>query len=538
MKRYKNILLVFIFILPLVSCTDRFLKINTNPYEVSHDNMMTDGYAVGSAMSALAASVISTDVNTTQFTDCLLGGPMGHYYASTIGGSTCFDNFNATNDWSRVFLCSDRIIPNLYSNIRELEAITDDAIILAMADVIKVAAMHRITDTYGPIPYTKIAAEGKLAVEYDSQEAVYDKFFEELNNAIQVFTDNKLNVVSPKADPLYGGNIANWAKFANSLKLRLAMRIVYADEAKAKKFVEEAVNNEFGVFESNSDNALLKPIQFGEKGNPFYTAIKYNEVAGTNTGGDTHVAADICCYMNGYEDPRRAAYFVPSMFEDEQYKYSGMRIGIERPSLTQVSWQYSGVKISPSDPIQWLNAAEVAFLRAEAAAIFKFNVGGTAEEFYNKGIRLSFDQWGAAGAEDYLNDDTKVPDTYTDPAGLYNYSSPLSDVTVKWDEEASLEVKQERIIIQKWIANFNLGNEAWADMRRTGFPVIIAATDEGNMSAGTVNSKLGPRRLKYPDEEFIGNAENVKKAVDQYLNGSNSMSSRMWWDCNENIKFD
>lgn len=518
----------------LMGCTGNYLNINTNPYEVSKDQTLTDGYAIGAAITALCGTVVSTDVNTAQFTDCLLGGPMGGYYSTTGAFEKTIDNYNATDDWTRVFMASDRIIPTLYSNLNELKNITEDPVTLAIAQTIKVAAMLRVTDTYGPIPYTQIGQGGKITVPYDSQEAVYDAMFAELDEVIATLTENKLSGISPNADPVYDGTAVKWCKFANSLKLRMAMRIVYADPVKAQKYAEEAVSHEIGVFASNADNATLRTVAFGDKGNPLYTAIKYNQPTGCNTGGDTHAAADIICYMNGYNDPRRPVYFIPSEFEG--FEYAGIRIRIEKPALNSVGRKYSGVNISPSDPLVWMNAAEVAFLKAEAKAVFDFNMGaGSAEEFYNEGVRLSFEQHNVAGYEAYIMDDTSRPASYIDPAGLNNYSSVLSDITIKWDEGAPVEEKQERIITQKWIANFNNGNEAWADYRRTNYPALMPASDAGNKSDGLVSSEFGARRMKYPLAEYTNNGENVNAAVSQHLGGPDRMSTRLWWDCNPAI---
>ena len=159
------------------ACTANYLDINTNPYEPSEDDMQTDGYIIGSALTSLASTVVSTDVNTAQFTDVLLGGPMGGYYSTTGGFTRTIMNYNPTDDWTNVFMYSDRTIPVLYSNLRELKKVTDDPIVLAIADIIKVAAMHRVTDTYGPIPYSMIGENGQIQVPYDSQEKVYRQVF-------------------------------------------------------------------------------------------------------------------------------------------------------------------------------------------------------------------------------------------------------------------------------------------------------------------------------------------------------------------------
>ena len=531
MKRYiLKAGILMLSALPM-ACTGNYLNINTNPYQVSKDDMATDGYDIGATLAAISSTVVSTDINTCQFTDCLLGGPMGGYYSTTGGFEKTIDNFNATDDWTRVFLASDRIIPTLFSNLRELENLTDDPMTLAIAKVVKVAAMSRVTDTYGPIPYSKIGVGGQIAVEYDSQEMVYDRMFEELDEAISTLTENQLNRISPKADPVYDGTAVKWCKLANSLKLRLAMRIVYADQAKAQKYAEEAVSHEIGVFTSNADNAALQAKAFGDKGNPIYTAVKYNQPSGANTGGDTHVAADIVHYMNCYEDPRRAKYFVPSMFDNVDYV--GIRVTVVKPSLMSVGYKYSGVNVSPADPVQWMNAAEVAFLKAEASAVFGFNMGGSAEEFYNEGIRLSFSQWGVSGADSYLANDELKLGAYQDPGNSSNsYSTPLTDVTIKWDEAADVEKKQERIIIQKWIANFNLGNEAWADHRRTGYPVFFPADGEGNKcDKGEVDPVLGARRMPYPISERSNNGLNLDFAISNYLKGKDQYATRLWWDC-------
>lgn len=509
-----------------ISCTSQYMDINSNPYQPG--SLAADDYTLGSAMSNLAGCVVSSDVNTAQFTDCLLGGPCGGYFAdSKSAWAFTISNFNPTDDWTRVFLKSDKVIPVLYSNLSTVKSVseaTNNPVPYAIAEIIKVAAMSRVTDTYGPIPYSKIGADGKITIPYDSQEEVYNKFFEELNHAIEILTKNSGSALVATADYVYGGNVPKWIKFANSLKLRLAIRISYANKKLAQEMAESAVKHEFGVIESNEDNA--KWNYFGTIPNPLYTAVRYNE---ETSGGDSHVAADIVCYMNGYADARRAAYFEKSGWEDQEYV--GLRRGINLEKAKDYFINYSKIKISASDPILWMNAAEVAFLRAEGKAIFKFDMGGEARDFYNQGIRLSFEQWSAGNPEEYLNDESKIPTTYTDPSGLNPYNSQLSTITIKWDESSTDEVKQERIITQKWIANWMLGNEAWADYRRTGYPKLIPTTDEGNMSGGTVDNKKGARRMPYPSAEYIDNTVNVQYAVNNYLKRADNMATDLWWAC-------
>lgn len=525
-KTILNKFLLGSLILVSISCTDKYLDINSDPYQPG--SLENDDYALGSAMTQLASCVVSSDVNTAQFTDCLLGGPMGGYFAdSNKGFSETISNFNAKNDWTRVFLISDKIIPVLYGNLNSVQIVsnnTGNPVPYAIAQIIKVAAMSRVTDTYGPIPYSKIGSDGKITIPYDSQEEVYNKFFEELDNAINVLLENKGALLVSTADYVYGGDVEKWLKFANSLRLRLAMRIAYANPTKAKEIAEACITSEAGLITANVDNAAWN--YFGSITNSLFTALRYNA---ETSGGDTHAAADIICYMNGYNDNRRASYFELA----SNGEYVGLRRGIDitKDAIANHFVDYSTVKISASDPILWMNAAEVSFLRAEGIAIFGFNMGGSAEEFYNQGIRLSFEQWKADGVDEYLSNSTRIPATYVDPFAGQNYNTKLSTITVKWDEKATKEEKQERIIIQKWIANWILGNEAWADYRRTGYPHLIPATDEGNKSGGIVDSQRGARRMPYPNEEYTSNLENVNYAVANYLKGPDNMSTDVWWAC-------
>ena len=518
------------------SCTAKFEDINSNPYQPG--DLSADDYALGSAMNNLAGCVVSPDVNTAQFTDCLLGGPLGGYFAdSQSNWKATISNFNPTDDWTRVFLKSDRVLPVLYSNLNVVEVVsqnTNNPLPLAIANVIKVAAMHRVTDAYGPIPYSKIGADGSIKTPYDSEQEVYNKFFEELNAALQVMKNQENDRLTASADYIYGGDVKKWIRFANSLKLRLAIRIANVDKTTAQKMAEEAVDPaNGGVIEQNADNAAWSYFS-SSVNNPIYVAKEYNHVLSHSTdglacltGGDTHASADIICYMNGYNDPRREKYFVKSEWMGQEYV--GLRRGIAIPDLNTIGHKYSGINLKPTDPLYWMNAAEVAFLRAEAKAIYGFNMHGEAKKFYEDGIRLSFEQWGVDGVDAYINSEEMESMSYTDPASLNSYPDELTSLTVKWDESATPDEKQERIIIQKWIANWMLGNEAWADYRRTGYPHLMPATAAGNKSGGVVNSERGARRIPYPADEYNDNTENIQHAVSNYLGGQDNMARDLWW---------
>ena len=123
-----------------------------------------------------------------------------------------------------------------------------------------------------------------------------------------------------------------------------------------------------------------------------------------------------------------------------------------------------------------MNAAEVAFLKAEGA-LRGWTMGATAKQLYEDGVKLSFEQHNADGVDAYLADNTSTPALYKDPVNpAFSYAGTAPTITVKWDDSAEFEVNLERIITQKWIANFPLGLEAWAEYRRTGYPLLMPVT--------------------------------------------------------------
>jgi len=501
------------------SCTKNFDDYNTDSSGATLEEVSRDAYVLSAALTGLQAWVIPLDVNTNQFVECLLGGSFGGYLADSNNGfnGKNFATYNPENGWARVPF--NDVIPNVFIRHANVHSVSEDPVALAVADIIRAMAISRVTDIYGPIPYSKIGLDGALAAPYDSQEEVYDLLFEQLNHAIATLTERQNQDFSAKADMVYGGNALQWLKLANSLKLRLAIRISNVSEAKAREMAEQVASHPVGPIVSNTDNAFVNPINR----NPFRVIMyEYNN-------GDSRISADITSYMNGYADPRRAQYFEQSTFTGSTSNgYHGLRSGIQIPSGDNIK-RYANMKVAENDRILWMNAAEVAFLKAEGAVRGWNMGGGTAESFYNEGIRLSFEQWGASGADTYLNNSTSQPQNYTDPLNqtAFNYSGTPRTITIRWVESATTELKLERIITQKWIANFPLGIEAWAEYRRTGYPRLMPVVT--NNSGGLVNSATMARRLAYPQEEYTENAANVSQAVSNLLKAPDNMGTNVWW---------
>ena len=390
---------------------------------------------------------------------------------------------------------------------------------VALANVLRVAIMNRLADAYGSIPYSKIVEDKKerLTVPYDTQQEAYTQMFKELDTALEALERNR--DLSTEAfgeyDQVYNGNLKKWIKYANSLKLRMAMRLSYIDEQTAKAKAAEAIAA--GVITENADNAKLQP-ELNR------TALLWN------SWQDHAIGADILCYMNGYKDPRMEKMFLANDVGD----YVGIRIGIDVTSKSQAVSKYSNMIVASDTPYLWFNAAEATFLRAEYE--LRWGSEETARSLYEAAVRLSFEERGASGADAYLAQTDVKPAPYTDPVGNYS-AMAQSDIGIPWvDGAENFERNLERIIVQKWIAIFPLGVEAWSEHRRTGYPKLLPVpTDK---SGGTVDVAQGARRLPYPVEEYQQNNANLQLAIQtldgEQQNGNRTgdvMGTRVWWDC-------
>ncbi|MNY03289.1 Susd and RagB outer membrane lipoprotein [compost metagenome] len=177
-----------------------------------------------------------------------------------------------------------------------------------------------------------------------------------------------------------------------------------------------------------------------------------------------------------------------------------------------------------------MTAAEVYFLRSEAALRGWANVGGTAKSLYEKGVETSFAQWGVSGLATYLQDNTSKADAYVDPFNASNNADSPTSLTIQWNDAATNEEKLERIITQKWLAIFPEGQEAWSEFRRTGYPKLFPVAV--NNSAGLIDTKIQIRRLPFPQNEYNTNATEVQNAI-SLLGGADHGGTRLWWDVNK-----
>ena len=534
-KAYKYI--VGVLALSLFTACD-FQKVNTNEFELLPEEGLMDGISIGGPITAMQKCVfpVGTQADGTSVAN--------RYQTAYNLAADCWSGyFGQNNNWGgpnnlNYFLKDGWVASSYtesYSTVvplwQDLKGKTETQFpeVFALAQILKISAWHKATDMFGPIPY-KEAGKGLITVPYDSQEEVYKAMFKELSDAIEVLTkyaDNGNSKLLPNADAVYDGDVHKWVVYANSLMLRLAMRVYYADAALSKQYALQAVNHPYGVMKSMDDEAKMErgaSLEF--KNNLDVLINQYNEC---------RMGSSMLAYLGGYQDPRLPKYFNTSTVSQAVTvgtygKYSGVPTGHD-VSSNDAFKNSSRPAITSTTPTYWMRASEVYFLLAEAA-LHGFAVGGTAESLYEKGIEMSFEENGIASSEvaDYMSSGLK-PSAYsfhlTNPG--VNVDVPaVTQATTEWtgtDEE-----KLEKIMIQKWIALYPNGQEAWTEYRRTGYPKLHSVVT--NYSNGEVDSEVGIRRMRFPTNkstsaEDIANLESARKLL---RGGLDKAGTRLWWD--------
>ena len=493
----------------MTSCTDGFENANRPGNKVSSEELNRDNYMTGNFLKNLLNYAFPEQENDYQMNYDLIGNYLGRYfsYANSNFSTKNFVLCNAPEGWYTYPLRD--LKPKIESNFEEIRRITNgEGLTYAVALVLRAQGYLTLTDMYGPLI---IGADASDANAYTSQKDVYAKILNDLDSATAVMSQalavDASATVGAEYDQVYQGKLSAWLKYANSLKLRMAIRMRFVEPDKARQIGEQAVKD--GVMTGNDDNLTISYTPNGL----YKTSVEW---------GDTRACADIESYMNGYHDPRIEKYFSAPATEGDR-TIVGIRAGANVGNKATADALYSAANVGQSDRGIWMTAAEVTFCRAEGALAGWSGMGGTVGELYNKAVTLSFEQWGAKGVDDYLSNDTYKQADYVDAEGGYGGNATAkSTVTVKWDDSATDEVKLERLITQKWIALFPNGQEAWCDLRRTGYPKVFAPAQSTAANISVAN------RIPFDPQERIRNKTNYDKAV-QLLGGADDYATKMWW---------
>jgi hypothetical protein len=384
-----------------------------------------------------------------------------------------------------------------------------------MTRIMRAYATMILTDTYGDIPYFEAGRgflQANIAPVYDPQQAIYADILKELDEASSGLDPN---ATRESSDILYGGDVARWKRFGNSLLLRAAMRLTKADQALAQQYVAKAVAG--GLMQSNDDNAVIR-----------HTSLYTNGIGATLNGSEAnnfYLTGYFVDYLKKNKDPRLGAIavrYVGAQSGAQQVAARavrdttvqlGMPMGYDNSSITTVArnaglasfYDYSQLdrfRMGKIDAPNFLvTYAQTQLLLAEA--VVRGWAQGNAATLYENGIKahmlqLSTSYEGTAISETAMSE--------------YTAANPLN-----------MDKALEQINTQYWVASFLNGPEAFANFRRSGFPALTPNPFPGKEITGQFI-----RRLTYPDSEQSVNSGNIQAAISRQ--GPDNLDTRVWWD--------
>lgn len=528
MKKSFKYIFGLLMLSSILACK-KDLDINTNPNSATSS---TPDLVLPQAIVATAANVVT-------YNNSAAGAQVVGYYANSAGvsgwGSIISYNYQ-TADGQALWNNTYNILNDIEYVLTETEGDDASKDFNAAAKVLKAYNFAMLVDVYNDLPYTEALQGDKiLQPKYDDAKVIYKNLADLLDEAIATFTaEGTPSKAFTTADPLFGGasstEFVNWARFANSIKLRLVV--------KGKDKGVTFSNTTFNAVGFLQDDAMVQPGYSKTEGkqNPMWNAWAYT-AAGTAVGAASQYVPTPwmltfyngtklldetrakVVYKNGLNTSSNQLGYLPNATETASRNYSGLAPSNWFLGTSATAYDRIGILKGPDAPQPLMLKAESDFLQAEAN-VRAIQTGDVQTNFEN-GIKASY-------AYLYKNNAGAVTagkDVVADLAA-YKTGNPGSHL-VNFNLASTDAQKIEAIITQKYIAfNMIFGHEAFNEYKRTGYPTIAAGSNDEQrtfaslVSQSTAPDKL-PTRLMYPESEFKYNSSNVPDI--------NKFSTKIFW---------
>ncbi len=418
-----------------------------------------------------------------------LGGFLSQYWTQLPSATQyydydrySFDAADANREWNQLYAGALKDLNFIVSK----GSADGDSNYVAAAKVLQAYTFQLVSDVHGDVPFSEAlqAQSGTLAPHYDKQKAIYAGCVKLIDDANMLWSDDAKKAITTE-DVLFGGDLDMWKKFANTLKLKLAVRQSGANSAEAISILAELSG---ASFLEGTDVASIKFYEVKGNQNPLYASIQ-------GIGVDNNVASKaIADSINGWGDPRAAAFFDEATFggagingtQQGAAAFGGYSSSSPRSSL-------SSTVLGKTTPVILMSGWESKFLQSEAKANGWLAGGTTAQEDYEDAIVSNMSFFGI------------------DTTGLDLFAA----APYAWDTDPLNNVQQ--IAIQKWVAFCGTQNmESWIELRRMGYPVLLP-------SKATQLGLLFPQRIPYVDGEIASNPNCPAQLP---------ITDKMWWDIN------
>ncbi len=484
----KNILRLLFFFILITSCEEN-LNINDNPNTPVN---VDKGFVLTAAQGSLATGIGGQLAN--------LGGFLAQYHTQPPSASQylSIDTYNMNIDFS------DRLWDELWAgSLNDLNFVLTksdeegDTGSFLIASLLRVYTFQVLTDLYGDIPYTQalLGAEN-ITPNPDLGSDIYTGLLSEIDSALSKYNNDPVSSNVGAQDAIYSADMSEWIKFANTLKLKLYMRMAYTSQANASAVTALLAEDNF--ITSDAKFALYEDAI--DKANPFY------DVQIDRLGDVNNIASNsLLSFLRSNSDPRDAAIY--RLNDANPAIFRGIDQGDRDTYASEVASNFSRPNIVATTPVYLMTVAESNFLQAEA--IIRYSDGTGAKEKYDAGILNSFLTYGL---------DSALAQALTATGGTYEYV-PSGDI----------EIAIRQVMIQKWVSLANVNNiEGFFESNRTQYPETVILGNEdyaiGNFvaSVGSVLSgNQTPNTLFYPDTETSKNPNIIQKT---------SLTEKIWWD--------
>lgn len=549
MKNIFKYSVAALFGLGIVACTGDFEKMNTSDVQVNPDDLPISSQCAEPLQYCYPPQQNMFQFWTNLTVDFYSGyfmTPNGNFSNGDMGENRGHSGGMYENHYLHVFNNTRRLITTFEGK--------GEAALAGVMRLVQAYSLMMTTDVYGPLAHSSIlSGEYESYFPFDSQQQLYETMLDDIDKALDGFgkISDKEKADLGAFDIWCSGDVELWKKVANTMKLRIALRL-----SKRESEMKAAGYDLPAIAKAASANTLAnngKDIMIDKS--------LENELWLMFAWGDCGFNANLVTLMSGLKDPRQPLYMGKNQGEfttadgtkvEKNSGYYGIRFASGLPGKPN-NWGNLSAWVDKdnqkgiySAPLPIFKQAESYFLLAEAA--LRGWTSGDVKDLYEQGIRTSManelaykgkyadiTEYAANAVEDYING-TSTQIDFVDPFDTKLNTPALNKLGVKWDNNASNEDKLARIMTQKYIALFPLSTEAWAEQRRTGYPVLFPAYV--NESNGAVTTEEGVRRQIYSSNAGDTNAEGLKTGI-ELLNKENSSKTghsgdqggtRVWWD--------
>lgn len=482
----KNILTALFFLILITSCEGK-LDINDNPNTpVNVDKSFVLTAAQGSLATGMGGQLAN------------LGGFLAQYHTQPPSASQYLniDTYNMNIDFS------DRLWNELWAGcLNDLNYVLEKSDEEGDTGSYLIASLNRaytfqvLTDMYGDVPFSEaLLGSANITPNVDFGGDIYLGLIEEIDAALSKYNNNPVDSTVGAQDAIYDANMDDWVKFANTLKLKLYMRMSYTSQANASAVNALLAENNF--ISSDASFALYEDAE--NKANPFY------DVQIDRLGDVNNIASNsLLQFLEANADPREAAIY--------RTNSGGIFRGIDQGDrgnyTTEVASDFSRPNVTATTPVYLLTVSESNFLQAEA--LIRYSGGAGAQAKYDAGVASSFLTYGL---------DAGLAAALTGTGGAYEYMV-----------SSDIETAVRQVMIQKWVSLAYVNNiEGFFESNRTQYPETVTLNNEdytiGNLvvSVGSVlTGDQTPNTIFYPDTETSKNPNITQKT---------SITEKVWWD--------